>query len=213
MTLGFCPFLPVLCFSSSLTYYFLDFVGVMLLVLFVCLLLLLLLLFFTKRKAKQNYSSAKLCCRVCFSSTQRLMFWEPCFYPLNVRLARRIYYLIIAMFDCFITCCGVQVSDRGVAPYYTSPVKTESESSSEDRSSGQATVEFLFQLGAEYLARLVLPSLFQLEMQRRKRVSLTGEFVRTFSSTKRDYLLLGPNETKQMKSLSVLKFLKNKNYC
>ena len=52
----------------------------------------------------------------------------------------------------------VQVSDRGVAPYYTSPVKTESESSGEDRSFGQATVEFLFQLGAEYLARLVATS-------------------------------------------------------
>lgn len=50
-----------------------------------------------------------------------------------------------------------QVSDRGVAPYYISPVKTESESSSdEERSSGKATVEFLFQLGAEYLARLVI---------------------------------------------------------
>ena len=49
----------------------------------------------------------------------------------------------------------VQVSDRGVAPYYTAPVKTKSESSGEERSSGKATVEFLFQLGAEYLARLV----------------------------------------------------------
>lgn len=49
----------------------------------------------------------------------------------------------------------VQVADRGVAPYYTLPVKTESESSGGERSSGKATVEFLFQLGAEYLARLV----------------------------------------------------------
>ena len=66
----------------------------------------------------------------------------------------------------------VQVSDRGVAPYYTSPVKTESESSGEERSSGKATIEFLFQLGAEYLARLVatsvkgsLLSLVKIELQ------------------------------------------------
>ena len=42
-----------------------------------------------------------------------------------------------------------------MTPYCTAPVKTESESSGEERSSGNATVEFLFQLGAEYLARLV----------------------------------------------------------
>ena len=42
-----------------------------------------------------------------------------------------------------------------MAPYYTSPVKTESESSNGETLSGKATVEFLFHLGAEYLARLV----------------------------------------------------------
>ena len=62
-------------------------------------------------------------------------------------------------FYCFFVCLFVffclQLSDRGVAPYSTSPVKTESESSSEEICSGKATVEFLFQLGAEYLSRLV----------------------------------------------------------
>ena len=57
-------------------------------------------------------------------------------------------------FYCLFVFC-VQLSDRGVAPYSTSPVKTESESSSEEICSGKATVEFLFQLGAEYLSRLV----------------------------------------------------------
>ena len=42
-----------------------------------------------------------------------------------------------------------------MTPYCTAPVKTESESSGEETSSGKATVEFLFQLGAEYLAKLV----------------------------------------------------------
>lgn len=57
-------------------------------------------------------------------------------------------------FYCLFVFC-LQLSDRGVAPYSTSPVKTESESSSEEICSGKATVEFLFQLGAEYLSRLV----------------------------------------------------------
>ena len=62
------------------------------------------------------------------------------------------------MIAIFIVCLFVfclQLSDRGVAPHFTSPVKTESESSNEEICSGKATVQFLFQLGAEYLSRLV----------------------------------------------------------
>ncbi|XP_078346247.1 zinc finger ZZ-type and EF-hand domain-containing protein 1-like isoform X2 [Oculina patagonica] len=62
--------------------------------------------------------------------------------------------LALGVLGKFLQCTSPVVSDRGVAPYYTSPVKTESESSSDEEiSSGKATVEFLFQLGAEYLAR------------------------------------------------------------
>lgn len=61
--------------------------------------------------------------------------------------------LALGILGKFLQCTSPDLSDRGVAPYYVSPVKTESESSSEEKSSGKATVEFLFQLGAEYLAR------------------------------------------------------------
>lgn len=45
-----------------------------------------------------------------------------------------------------------QLSDKGVSPSCIDDCGTKIESSSE-MSSGQKTVEFLFQLGAEYLAR------------------------------------------------------------
>ncbi|XP_020615974.1 zinc finger ZZ-type and EF-hand domain-containing protein 1-like isoform X2 [Orbicella faveolata] len=61
--------------------------------------------------------------------------------------------LALGILGKFLQCTSPDVADRGVAPYYTLPVKTESESSGGERSSGKATVEFLFQLGAEYLAR------------------------------------------------------------
>jgi len=61
--------------------------------------------------------------------------------------------LALGILGKFLQCTSPDLSDRGVAPYTTTPVKTESETSSEKKSSGKATVEFLFQLGAEYLAR------------------------------------------------------------
>ncbi|XP_073246845.1 zinc finger ZZ-type and EF-hand domain-containing protein 1-like isoform X1 [Porites lutea] len=61
--------------------------------------------------------------------------------------------LALGVLGKFLQCTSPGLSDRGVAPYSTSPVKTESESSSEEICSGKATVEFLFQLGAEYLSR------------------------------------------------------------
>lgn len=62
----------------------------------------------------------------------------------------------VSITDWIISYCGIQVSDRGVSLFYTLPVKTESEISNKEGSSGNATVEFLFHLGAEYLARWVL---------------------------------------------------------
>ncbi|XP_022784131.1 zinc finger ZZ-type and EF-hand domain-containing protein 1-like [Stylophora pistillata] len=61
--------------------------------------------------------------------------------------------LALGILGKFLQCTSPMVSDRGVSLFYTLPVKTESEISSEERSSGNTSVEFLFQLGAEYLAR------------------------------------------------------------
>lgn len=99
----------------------------------------------------------------------------------------------VSITDWIISYCGIQVSDRGVSLFYTLPVKTESEISNKEGSSGNATVEFLFHLGAEYLARWVLSSrlrngifsifgelallLFSLDITREAK-GLTIEFVR-----------------------------------
>ncbi|XP_027043421.1 zinc finger ZZ-type and EF-hand domain-containing protein 1-like isoform X1 [Pocillopora damicornis] len=61
--------------------------------------------------------------------------------------------LALGILGKFLQCTSPVVSDRGVSLFYTLPVKTESEISNKEGSSGNATVEFLFHLGAEYLAR------------------------------------------------------------
>ena len=48
----------------------------------------------------------------------------------------------VSITDWIISYCGIQVSDRGVSLFYTLPVKTESEISNKEGSSGNATVEF-----------------------------------------------------------------------
>lgn len=60
--------------------------------------------------------------------------------------------LALGILSKFLQCTNPDLSDRGVTPYHTLPVKTTSETT-EDKASGKATIDFLFQLGAEYLAR------------------------------------------------------------
>ncbi|XP_068674922.1 zinc finger ZZ-type and EF-hand domain-containing protein 1-like [Montipora foliosa] len=60
--------------------------------------------------------------------------------------------LALGILSKFLQCTNPDLSDRGITPSRSAPIKTKSESS-EDRTSGKATVEFLFQLGAEYLVR------------------------------------------------------------